>query len=248
MELVYDWKGFHSLFNAKKKAAASESPDPVFVVLEGKTVISAYCETEDLSDWVGAPYEEVLKGFAHREKVVFDRRKVEEWMGDAMSSPHFPEEIQCLREQAQSQIMELERHRNMPFHLQGNFLLQATQSWWHKLIPSTYGLYLRLDEGKGPSLLIIIQRKKLISFFVPDLGSLQKEKQKNLPAIVRFLSEKHLIPIQGIAMTSEEWREWSDSPNPWPRILTAIRTKKDKLTPSRWGVLSLLASRAYFGF
>ena len=257
MELVYDWKGFQALFHAKKKSPPADPAPlapPVVVILEGKTILYAYCDNEDLSGWMGSPYEEMAKNLTHREKVVFDRKKVEEWMGEAIfngatagvpSPSHFPEEMQFLRNQAKPIMSQLENYKHRSFGMQGSFLLEATQGWWSKVIPSTYGLYIRLDDGKGPTLMMIIQRKKLVSFYIPDLGTIPKDKRNHFPSIIKYLSEKHLIPVQGISITSDEWAEWSETPNPWPKVFSTLRSHKEKVSPNKIGILGLLAARAY---
>ena len=247
MELVYDWKGFHSLFYAKKRVAPSDSAMPLYFVLDGKTVVSAFCESEDLSDLVGAPYDEVMRAHGHRDKVVLDRKKVDEWLNDSMNFSHFHEQIQFLREHAKPQLIATDKYRHQTFIKQGHFLLEATQSWWHKVIPSSYGLYIRLDGGKGPSLFLMIQRTKLTSFHIPDLAGLSDERQKNLGDVVKFLSERYLIPVQGFSLTSEEWQQWSESHRPWPLIFNTLKANREKIAPFRWGVVALIGMRAGMG-
>src|ERR1700722_566397 len=100
MELNYDWKGFQTLFYSKKRLNVSESLHPIYLVTDDKTVVSAFCDGEDLSDWVGATYDEMLVEFSNRELVLYDRENVDEMMNLAVDLNHFYDQIQFLRKKA----------------------------------------------------------------------------------------------------------------------------------------------------
>ena len=66
MELTYDWQSFQGMFYPKRRSAlrlrrdvplsGSELASPAYLVTEGDTVVAAFAEGEDLSDWIGAAY------------------------------------------------------------------------------------------------------------------------------------------------------------------------------------------------
>jgi hypothetical protein len=248
MELVYDWKSFQSLFYVKKGLPTTDTPGSIYLVADGRVVISAFSENEDLSDWIGATYDEMLAEFAHRELVLFSREKVDQWMSEAVSLPHYYDQMRYLRAEAKPDLITRTKFRAQDVISQGHFLLDALQTWWNKILPTTYGIYLSLDGLPGSSLLIIVQRGRLSSFHVPELTTMIPERRKEPGSIVRFLSERHSVPVQGLFLTTEEWVEWSKISNPWPKIGSALKSNRNKLVPFKWGMASLIMVRAYFGF
>jgi len=247
MELIYDWKSFQSLFYVKKGLPAPESSGSIYLVADGRVVVSAFSEGEDLSDWVGATYDEVLAEFSHRDLVLFSREKVDKWMSASVSLPHFYDQIRFLRSEAKPDLVTRSQLRGQELVSQGHFLLEVLQTWWHKVLPSTYGIYIRLDGPQGAALLMVVQRGRLKSFHVPDLSSMIPERRKHPGDVVKFLSERHLVPVQGLFLTSEEWGEWSRLSNPWPKIASTLKSNRSKLVPFKWSIATLIVMRTYFG-
>jgi hypothetical protein len=249
MELSYDWKSFQSMFYAKRKLSAQvdSSLGPIYLVCENNIMISAFSEGQDLSDWIGATQDEVKAEFAHRELIFFEREKVDEWLSSAGDLIHFYDQIQHLRSKSKPNMISKSRSKNGDLLISQHFLLQSVQSWWQKLLPSTYGIYISKEGNAGSSLLLIIQRGRVGSFHVPDLSSMIPERRKHPADRVKYISERYLIPVQGVFVTSAEWEEWSESANPWPKILAALRSNRNKLTPFSWGLTWLISLRAYFG-
>jgi hypothetical protein len=62
---------------------------------------------------------------------------------------------------------------------------------------------------------------------------------------VRYLSEKYLVPVQGIFVPDAEWAAWASNPHPWRVAAASIRANRAKLVPFRWGLVVLMASRAF---
>jgi hypothetical protein len=249
MELTYDWKNFQSFFYTKKRLAAPEVTGPIYVVLNEKTIVAAFAEGEDLSEWIGSTHDEMVAEFSHREFVVYDRDKVDQWMDGMAEFPHSYDQIHYLRTEAKPQLITRNRFKNPEALMQKqHFLLQAIQSWWGKFFPSTYGIYLRLEGTQTNSLLIIVKRGKLESFHVPDVSSMIPDRRKVPNDVVKFLSEKYLVPVQGLFVTAAEWNEWSESPQPWPKIIASLKANRNKMAPFRWSLASLIAMRGYLGF
>jgi hypothetical protein len=250
MELNYDWKSFQSMFYPKKRLTYSleSSPASIYLISEGNVIISTFSEGEDLSDWIGATRDEVKAEFAHRELIFFNREEVDQWTNASVDLVHFYDQIQFLKTEVKPQLVTKNKLKVLEAFAPRHFFLQAIQSWWHKVLPSTYGVYISLDGVHGSSLLLTVQRGRIDSFYVPDLSSMMQERRRHPSDIVRFISERYLIPVQGIFLTSNEWMEWSESPNPWLKIIKAVKANRYKVVPFRWGLVSLIAIRAYFGF
>ena len=76
MELTYDWRGFQELFYPHRRggAVADSTPvGPVYLVVDRGVVVTAFADNEDLSDWVGASYDDIAGQNRHRALHAFDR-------------------------------------------------------------------------------------------------------------------------------------------------------------------------------
>jgi hypothetical protein len=255
MELIYDWKSFQSLFFGKKRYLLSDSSavmdSVIYVIVDGKVVISVLCDTDDLSDWLGTTLEQFQAEFLHRELVVFDRKKIDQWILKTEELRHYYDQTQLLKVEAKRSLAGRKLFKthlsNLSSHIQRHFLLDATQSWWKRVLPSHYGIFIQLDAQSSSSLLIIFQNGKLVSFQVPDLSSMIPDRKKHSQDIIKYLAGRYLVPIQGLFLTSHEWAEWSESPNPWKKIAISLKNGRNKLVPMNWGIVFLILCRVYLG-
>ncbi len=247
MELNYDWKNFQSIFYPKKKLNSSDPQTPVCVVVEGKVVISAFSEGQDLSDWIGATWDEVDSEFSHRELYVFDRAQVDQWMNQAVDRVHFYDQIQFLQSQSQPLRVNRSRSKSTELSPKKHFLLRSLESWWRIVLPSTFGVYVSLDQNPASSIFLLVQKGRVSSFHVPDLSSMIPDRRLVPKDVVKYISENHLVPVQGVFLTSKEWAEWSEHGNPWPQVATALRADHTKLAPFNWGLTLLIFLKGYLG-
>ncbi|MFZ9595727.1 MAG: hypothetical protein ACO3A2_06570 [Bdellovibrionia bacterium] len=247
MELNYDWRKFQSLFYLKKEPNPSSQLQPIYLFTQTKTILYAFSDSEDLAEWMGSETDALLREFPHREIVVYDQERTDQCIVDSLPLSHYYDQTLFLRNQAKPQWVTGFKNKKNPLDPSAHFLLQAIEGWWQKLLPSNFGIFIRLDGVSGRSLLMIFKRGRLDSFQVPDLSGMIPERKKHSTDVVRHLSENYLVPIQGLFVTSEEWKSWSKSPNPWPEILKSIQAGSHKMTPRNWGLLFLIACRAYLG-
>lgn len=217
------------------------------MIVDHQVIVSIFSDGDDLSDWVGATYDEAAAELAHRQILVYDREKVDQWMSVSLERTHYFDQIQFLRTEAKPKSMSRGGFHLKPGQMQRHFLLRAIETWWSKVFPSNYGIYVRLDGNSANAILLTVKRGRIDSFNIPDLSSMIPERRRVSADVVKYLSERHLIPIQGLFLTSTEWAEWSEMDNPWPMILKAGRSDGSKFAPSRWGLISLVAGRAYLG-
>jgi hypothetical protein len=245
MELTYDWKSFQSIFYSKRKLNGMSPQTPVCAITEGQVVVAAFSEGQDLSDWIGATWDELNAEFSHRELHVFDRVQVDQWMSQAVGAGHFYDQLQFL--QSHSQPLRVSRSRASELALQKHFLLRALQSWWRIVLPSSYGIYISLDQNPTTSIFLLIQKGRMSSFHVPDLSPMIPDRRRVPRDVVRYISERHLVPVQGVFLTSAEWTEWSENGNPWPQVATALRANRTKIAPFNWGLTVLIFLKAYLG-
>ncbi len=237
-ELTHDWQSFQGTFYPRRKAqalpASAGSTSPLYVVVDGVRVVSAYGEGEDLGDWIGCTYAEISDRMSHRKLVVFDRKQVDEWMGSAAGLPHFYDQTGFFREKA---AMPLHRH----------FLLESLHGWWQKVFPASYGIYLRMEgetESQHSDFFLTVRRGRVDSYVGLDIV---ETGDRAIADTVKALADRHLLKVQGFVVSQKDWAEWSDTSYPWRRVVAALRAKTLRLVPFRWGVAGLLVLRAFFG-
>ncbi len=246
MDLSYDWKSFQSIFCLRKRGNGVDSAPPIYLVTDKRVVISVFSEGEDFSDWSGATTDEVAARFPERNLVSFDRSKVDQCIGGSVSQAHYYDQIQYIQTESQPHLTSPKGMLKLSDEaFQKHFLLSAIRSWWHKVFPSTYAIYFCLDGNQENSLLVTIQRGKVSTFHVPDLSSMIPERRRFPSDVVRFLSERYVMPVQGLFLNSTEWADWSMSPNPWKKIAMALKSDRSKLVPFKWGVAAMIALKAF---
>lgn len=253
MELTYDWRGFQATFSPKRRLTlqeAGEPTGPVYLIAEQDAVITAFANSEDLSDWVGAKVADVAVEFNHRELVVFERAEVDALMGEAAGLAHSYEQADFLLSNATATLYSKGHARKAQKGKLGSalpavprhFLLEALlgSGWWSKVLPSAYGIFIRLEGGtvSPKDFFVVVRRGRLDTFCEPDFSSQPADP-------VKYLSEKYLVPVQGICVPAAEWKEWAESSHPWRKIALSIRANRAKLTPFRWGLVSLVATRGF---
>lgn len=250
MELTYDWKSFQSIFYSKKRLfqTSDTSRGPLYVITQGTIIISIFSDGEDMSDWVGATCDELKAAMPQRDCILFTQEQVDQWMSSSVDETHYYDQIQFLRNQARPQLTIKGKNKKLPEILgQKHFLLTAIQGWWSKILPTHYGIYIRLDGNPKSSLFLTVQRGRVASFEIPDLSGMVKERSRLPGDISKFLNEKYLMPVYGIFLTSQEWNEWSESANPWKSIVSSIKSDHSKITPFKWTLVVLIAFQAYVG-
>jgi hypothetical protein len=253
MELMnYDWKTFQSFFYSKKKMMLAEAvpTTPIYLVTDKKVVISAFSNGEDLSDWLGSTGDEVAHAFPHRDFVLYEQEQINQKLNEVVDLSHYYDQIQCLHQEVKPQFILRERFQGgMELLGHQHFLFQAVAGWWKKILPSNYGIYIRLtDGGPSSSLLVVVKKGKVCSFYTPDISGMIAERRKRPTDVVKYLSERYSIPVRGIYVSSAEWAEWTEIKNPWPRIAATLKVNRDKLVPFQWGITALIGIKALFGF
>ena len=263
MELNYDWRAFQSIFDPRRRAAigrGDEAASPVQIVVDDSKIVSVYAEGEDYSEWIGSSVESMAEEVTHRELVLFQRSAVDQWLSEVASLPHFYEQVETLRQKASSQVVSRARKETPGLVLKDrselavnrHFLLEAIQGWWAKILPSSYGIYLRLQgerPGEGRDILVIVRRGRIDAFCEPDFAALgAKDRILQQIDIVKYLSDRYLVPVQGVFVPHTIWKRWGDAENPWKEVALAIREEEAQLVPFRWLPVALAATRGFLGF
>ena len=243
MELSYDWRTFQTMFYPRRRPNIAQGSVPagaINVVIDQDTVVVAFGEYEDLSEWIGASFKEMSAQMTNRQLIAFQRSDVDSWISEAAGLPHFFDQVELLRTKAAGTAgsgLKFPRH----------FLIEALCGWWNRLLPSCYGLFVRVEGQPDQDIILLVRRGAFDGFHRPDLVPLGPERGKQASEIVKYLSERYLAPVQGVFVSAADWAEWSRDPNPWRNIAKAVSANRARLVPFRWGIAFLMSLRAFFG-
>lgn len=254
MELNHDWRGFQSIFQPRRKSTPGVAADSqgagsmLYLIVDGTRVVAACgAEGEDASSWIGQNVTQVAAQFPHRELVLFTRKEVDQWMSGCVALPHFYEQTEYLRARSVPEAISAQgRVTKVRPIARRHFLLEAVQGWWSKVLPSAYGVFIRLEGSQ--EIFILVRRGRLELFHSPDLSVLSSEKLKQPGSVVKYLSEKHMVPVQGLFVAAEDWADWSDPAQEgeaWRQLAFAVKDNRAKLVPFRWQVAALGAAKAF---
>lgn len=263
MELSTHWKSWDKFFSPRRRSAQVK-PAPLaralYLVLEEGVVVSAYSEGEDLSDWLGSSLEELGERLAHREVVALDRKDWDAALLEARSKGHLDAQIEFLRSRMEAELPRVAERISeskapgvrAPASLRSfqnrSFLLQALEGWWLRVLPQSFGVWLRLEGQTTSDLLLLYRNGKLEQFVEPDLSSLGTERTSSAE-IAKFLTERFALPVQGIVIPAQDWFRWTtEGQDPWREVWQALRAGRVELAPRKAGVQALIACRAYLGY
>lgn len=275
MELTYDWRSFQSVFYPQKRALLPPpgferadkalKSNPAFVVIERNAVVAAFAEGENFSDYIGISSEALRSALGGREIVALEREQVDQWVSGAVSLPHLHSQVEHLRKAVSPKAASIsalpDRH----------FLLDAILGRWSKALPSAFGVFIRLEKARPgheinpvlfetlgarckeyldreQDILVLLRGGQLEAFYQPDLSPMGAERRALCAEVVKYLTEKHSVAIQGLTVPYVDWIAWNHARQPWRQFAGALKSRSAKLYPLRWQVTGLLGLRAAFDF
>ncbi len=161
-----------------------------------------------------------------------DREAVDRWLVEALDRPHYLE-----------QWMHLKR---MFSTAHTHFFLDDLLGVWKKVLPSTGGIYLKIEGQKPRSLLLVFHGGALDGYCEPDLNHIGPTRAKNPEDVVKYLSGKYMVPVQGVYFNEQEWDALGESEHPLMDFMKAVKAKTIRLEPSRWALLAFTAASAFW--
>ena len=245
--MLHNWRAFQNVFlpaDSSGGPAEGGSIPPAYLVTRGEgKVVAGYAEGEDFRD---------LQDLGPRECVEFSRDEVEDWLLKSCDLPHFQVQMDFLKYQALQGISARGRGslksvlRDLS---KGHFLLDAMTSWWTRLLPNSYGIFLQVDRpnGLGQNLFLTFQQSRLETFIEPDLAGMSKDISATLEDRAKYLSESHSLPVYAFRVEGELWDQWAHAKDPWLEVSRAVREGRAELAPRKITTQALLALRAYAG-
>jgi len=245
MELIQDWRQLQRTFYpVRRDAVVADSP--IHIVEDSGVALAVEAEGEDLSSWKGMTTAEIRAQYPNRPVLSVSQADLDRWVGESLSSAHLPAQVDSLRQSWKSVSPEASPSLSGRLH----FLIDALErSWWNRVLPSSYGLLIRLEgeQGRTEDFLLVYRKGELEQFGEPDLGFLGSERRSDLAGVGRYLAERIGVPVQSVLMSSEDWKRWSEQAHPWKEIAWAIQSKRRSLAPFRWQWVALIATRGFIG-
>ena len=94
----------------------------------------------------------------------------------------------------------------------------------------------------------MVSRGRLDQFHVPDLTAIDPSLLGDLGYLTRYLSEKYLLPVQAMSVSTLEWSDWSRDREPWKKLWSAYRSKKLTVYPEKPSFVAWLGLKRVLGF
>jgi len=248
MELNYDWRAFQSIFSPVD-AAPTQMPKKgdkyshLFLVVDDEKVVSQYTDLIESKDWVGYHLRDVYKEWDKSDITVMQREEVDHWICESRKLKHYYAQNLYLRQKAKSRIKLPLLQKNIN---RDHFLLEALKGWWRRFFPTSYGIFIRLEGNRTHDFLLVIRLGVFDLFHEPDLAALG-DRSRQSQEVVRYLSEKHMVPVQGMFLAAVDWTKWSGLKDPWRQVSNALWTNRLRLYPKPFGLRFLIKLRAWFG-
>jgi hypothetical protein len=257
MELGQDWGALNRILYPRKKTKGSSASEYVFIAHHSDRAFRILGDQDELLFATGAPLAEALNAISPGHKAVTaDVAELDRALVECLKTEGgIYDQIATLR-----QTLSLSKGRlpALPEH----FALKAVRTWWGKFLPSSFGVYLHLEEtgaaetktaGENASLLLIFRKGELSEFDEPDFSSISSERREDLSEKVKVLRERHGVPVQGFAMNRADFVEWTEiGADPrqgkavWKKIAKALRQDRLQLVPFRFSITALIGSRGIF--
>lgn len=245
MDLGQDWGMLHRTLYPRKKSKGSSESAHVFIAHHAERTLRLVGDRDELLFSTGGTLSEAMSAVgSERKAVVLDIAEMDRALAECLKTDGgIFEQVDALAGSfAKPTFPVPEEH----------FIFTAVRSWWGKLLPTSFGIYLHL-EGSEPadarSLLLIFRKGELVEFDEPDLSGVSSERRADLNEVSKILRERHRLPVQGFAMNRADFSEWSEGGNTsttWKSIAQALRADRLQLMPFRFSVAALLGSRGIF--
>jgi hypothetical protein len=241
MKLGQDWLAFQKTMHPQKKSRMPATSNHVVVAQIKDHAVKILSDLETLSMGEQTRMSELIPRVPGDKKVVsFETQSLSRAILKSLEHSDVYHQLESIRHSLPA------THGEIPV-FEPHFLIQAlTTGFWSKVLPSQFGIYIRLEDSESPqSLLVLLKRGKVDQFDDPDLSSLSAERQETPIEVVKYLREKYGSPVQAIYLNRKDWIEWCETENPWKTITSALRAERITLVPFKMSVAALIGAKAY---
>ncbi len=258
--MEFDWCSYEDTFFPFQRSSAlgkKEILSSIYLIEDNGVICSAYTDGEDLREWIGSSLEDACSSLEHRDLFIFDLATIDGVLGALPEAPHFLEQTRILQEAINPEAVQrrkgkftgkkaIQVYRDLTMYRHsGHFLIDAITGWWKKILPSTYGLYIRIEGHLDRELVLIVRGGNIRDFHTPDFSNLSHDQSRQPEKRVEYLSKNYMLPVQGLVFAEEDWLQWSQKSHPWRSMVRAHLRKRWRMVPSSFGRRFLLYLRAF---
>ena len=247
MDLGQDWDALNRTLYPRKKSKGSSESETVFLAHHADRVLRVVGDKDELRFSTGTPVDETINAIgAGHKAVAIDIAEMDRALAQVLRTEG------AIYEQVMALRQDLRPSKGKLPAWDEHFIFSGVRSWWGKLLPSSFAVYLHLegnDTLEARSILLIFRKGELQEFNEPDLSAISQERQEDLAEVVKILRERHRVPVQGFALNRSDFDEWSAAGNvsgTWKNVSRALKQNRITLYPFRFGVAALLGSRGIF--
>lgn len=244
MELGQDWGILNRILYPRKKTKGSSESEQVFVAHHSDRTLRILGDRDEFLFATGAPMSEALTAIGSDHKTIaIDAAEMDRALIECLKTDGgIYDQMKALR-----RTLSPSRGKLPPYT--EHFLLRAVRTWWAKLLPSSFGVYLHLESEETSSLLLIFRKGELTDFDEPDFSAISSERRADLSERVKVLRERYGVPVQGFAMNHADFTEWTeqgaarDEKGAWKKIAKALRQDRLQLVPFRFSIAAMIGGR-----
>jgi hypothetical protein len=250
LELNFDWHGYRKTFGTPPLDAKSQLGVTWLVterVGDQELIHDGLGGIKDAAEWKGRPVSEFKSQHPHERIKIVPRASLRGTLVreiEAAQHTHLGEQLSAIAQDLVKHVGISKDEIRLPSH----FITESFRGALGKILPSSYGLLIRQKEGdQFEDFIVLVRRGRVAAFHRPDLSFLSVERKKSEEEIVKYLSEKYLVPFQGIFVPTSVFRGWSASATPWKNMAASVRSGETTLAPFRWSVSILVGFKAALG-
>jgi hypothetical protein len=267
--LGFDWRSYHQTFGREKRTLSdfqsSVRNAPIWISYSQGNIVSAYHESQDLSEWIGAPLEEFFNKFSSEEILSIEHSELNQWLKSSLQQNHYYAQLGVIKESALPFLKKAPKNNKISKELkweiykknqnaikyldQVHFLFEAIETWWKKILPQHFLLFIRVrtEESVPQDLFLEFQNGEWIGCEVPDLSSLSVEQLQDTVLVSKVLKENYKVPSLIIETNEVSWKELILSPDPWRVLFKKIGAREIVFFHSRFKWWVLIGLRAFLG-
>lgn len=243
MELGQDWIKYRDFMNPKRRLKTPKFSNQTLFVSDNAKTVRVVSDSDNLNSSSGQLLSDAMMQTEPRHSpLVVEAERLDAALAQAAQADAYAlEQVSMLRDKVKPTFGSFSQWEEP-------FLVEAMHSWWGRLLPSSFGVYLSLSDNPNQSILLLFKKGRLDSFGEPDLSSLSEERRRSADEIVKYLREKFSLPVQGLRIKSQDWEAVTEDAHPWKKISQLIRSDSASLVPFRVLTAALIGTKGILGY
>ncbi|MCM0605456.1 MAG: hypothetical protein KA715_05150 [Xanthomonadaceae bacterium] len=246
MEIKNDWKAFRQLWSFNQTALVPVDEQAIYCVIDGEWIIDASTRNQSLSEWVGSPVSEFAREFSNRKLFIIHLSDLNAFTNQGWIQSRFESEsFESTSGAGLLKNASMRKNKKAPTGIDlgfRSFLDGLFAGRLKRFLPVEFGMFIQLTRDDAPHGFFVSFKNKELDFCVaPSFPPTVDDK-------VRFLSEKHLIPVIGIECHSLDWKKWNMAENPWSEIRQSFKDGGIRVSHGKKWVSRVLFAKAVLGF